>query len=184
MLSEWNHSFTLAQSMGWGLFLCSKPPTSGILVSPIKWRCLVRVLCPVRWQVTTLDCVLLKDRSLVFAGGLGHKISFWACLWVLIGSHHIATCWMSIQCFIFLLIFSGSPYFGTVLSLASLSASFFHHTPACPRTQNSPAVWRVEMSFNTFWHCCTNRDLVLAAWRAFRATWLSEQILTYFPRSP
>jgi hypothetical protein len=38
----------------------------------------------------------------------------------------------------------------------------------------------VEMSFNTFWHCCTTGDLVLATWRAFRAAWLSEIILTYF----
>jgi hypothetical protein len=36
----------------------------------------LRVLCPVRWQVTTLDCVLLKNRSLVFVVGLGPKISF------------------------------------------------------------------------------------------------------------
>ena len=35
------------------------------------------------------------------------------------------------------------------------------------------------MSFNACWHCRTNGD-VLAAWRAFRAAWLSEQILTYF----
>jgi hypothetical protein len=25
------------------------------------WRCLLRVLCPVRRPVTTLDCALLKD---------------------------------------------------------------------------------------------------------------------------
>ena len=29
------------------------------------------MLCPVRRPVTTLDCVLLKDRNLVFAVGLG-----------------------------------------------------------------------------------------------------------------
>jgi hypothetical protein len=33
-------------------------------ISLIRWRCLLRVLCPVRRSVTTLDCVLLKDRSL------------------------------------------------------------------------------------------------------------------------
>jgi hypothetical protein len=31
----------------------------GLLVSPIKWICLLRVLCPVRRPVITLDCVLL-----------------------------------------------------------------------------------------------------------------------------
>ena len=33
----------------------------GLLVSPIKWRCIHRVWCPVRRPITTLDCVLLKD---------------------------------------------------------------------------------------------------------------------------
>jgi hypothetical protein len=32
------------------------------LFSPIKWRCLLRALCPVSRPVTTLDCVLLKDK--------------------------------------------------------------------------------------------------------------------------
>jgi len=44
-----------------------------LLVSPIKWRCLLRVLCPARRPIMTLDCVLLKDKSLVFALGLGPK---------------------------------------------------------------------------------------------------------------
>ena len=47
----------------------------GLLVSPIKWRCLLRVLCPVRRPVLTLDCVLLKDKSLVFALRVGPKIN-------------------------------------------------------------------------------------------------------------
>jgi hypothetical protein len=42
-----------------------------------------------------------------------------------------------------------------------------------------PLLCQVEMSFSAFWHCHFSGD-VLAAWRAFRATWLSEQILTYF----
>ena len=46
-------------------------PCEGLLVSPIKWRCLLRVLCPVRRPITTLNCALLKDKSLVFAAGLG-----------------------------------------------------------------------------------------------------------------
>lgn len=29
------------------------------------------------------------------------------------------------------------------------------------------------------WHCCTKGDIVLTAWWAFRAAWLSEQILAY-----
>ena len=50
--------------------------------SPIGWRCLLRVLCPVRRPVTALDCVLLKDRSLALAPRQGHEISSLACLWV------------------------------------------------------------------------------------------------------
>jgi hypothetical protein len=55
----------------------------GLLVSPIKWRCLLRVLYPVRRQILTLDCVLLKDKSLVFALRVGSKINSRFCLWVL-----------------------------------------------------------------------------------------------------
>jgi hypothetical protein len=65
-----------------------------LLGSPIKWRCLLRVLRPVRGPVTTLDCVLLKNKSLVFAPGLG-------CLWVLPRPRHFAKWWLSIQRFIF-----------------------------------------------------------------------------------
>ena len=57
-------------------------PHKGILVSPIKWRCFLRVLCPVRRPITTLDCVLLKYKSLVFAPGLGPEIDSRPCLWV------------------------------------------------------------------------------------------------------
>ena len=150
-------------------------------VSPIKWWCILGVLCPVRRQVTTLYCVLLKDRSLVFAVGLGPKISFWACLWVMIRPHHITICWLSLQDFIFLLIFclgtpkagSGPTNFWTVPFLVSLLAVSFPCTPECPATQNSPAVWWVEVSFTAFWHSCSDGEVVLAAW-------LLEQILTYF----
>ena len=76
----------------------------GLLVSSIKWRCLRRVLCPVR-SVMTVDCVLLEDRSLVSAVGLGSKINSWACLLVLLRPCHLVKCWLSIQCFIFLLVF-------------------------------------------------------------------------------
>jgi hypothetical protein len=100
----------------WGE-VCSSAPNllhKGLLVSPIKWRCILRVLCPVRWQVTTLDCVLLKDSSVVFAVGLGPEISFQACLWVLIRPNHINICWFSLQNFICLLIFClGTPKAGS-----------------------------------------------------------------------
>ena len=174
----------------WGE-VCSSAPNllhKGLLFSPIKWWCILRVLCPIRRQVTTLDCVLLKDRSLVFAVGLGPKISFWACLWVLIRPHHLTICWLSLQDFIFLLLFgtrapkagSGPTNFWKVPFLDSFLAVSFPRTPECPATQNSPSLWWVEVSFTAFWHSCSNGEVVLATWWAYRAAWLLEQILTYF----
>jgi hypothetical protein len=55
---------------------------SGLSDSPLRWRCLLRVLCPVRRPVTPLYCVLLKDRNLPLAPRQDLKISSWACLWV------------------------------------------------------------------------------------------------------
>jgi len=51
---------------------------SGLSDSPIRWRCLLRVLCPVRRPVTALDCVLLKDRNLTLTPRQGPKINSWA----------------------------------------------------------------------------------------------------------
>jgi hypothetical protein len=44
----------------------------GVFISPIKWRCLLRVLCPVRRLVLTLEC----DISLVLAVRLGPENKF------------------------------------------------------------------------------------------------------------
>jgi len=55
---------------------------NGLSDSPIRWRCLFRVLCPVRRPVTTLDCVLLKDRNLALAHRQCPEINSQACLWV------------------------------------------------------------------------------------------------------
>ena len=58
---------------------------SGLSDSPRRWRCLLRVLCPVRRPVTPLDCLLLKDRNdrnLPLAPRQDLKISSRACLWV------------------------------------------------------------------------------------------------------
>jgi hypothetical protein len=37
---------------------------NGLSVSPIKYKCLLSVLCPVSRPVTALGCILLKDKSL------------------------------------------------------------------------------------------------------------------------
>jgi len=173
----------------WVKVLSSTPHLlhKGLLVSPIKWRCLLRVLCPVRRPIMTLDCILWKDKRLVSALRLGPKISSRACLWVLPRPCHLAQCWLSNQCLTFLLILSlattkdgwGPTNFWTEPSLVFLLAVSFPRTSACPGTQDSPTICWVETTFNAFWHC-NNGDVVLASWRAFWATWLSEQILTYF----
>jgi hypothetical protein len=158
----------------------------GLLLNPITYRCLLRVLHPVRRPVTTLDCVLLKESNQAFVAGLGPEINFRACLWVLQGPHHIAKCLLSIHCLILLLIFcletprdGSGPINWVEPPLASLSGISLLRTPACPGTQYSPTLCPMEISFNAFWHCHTNVDVVLAAWRAFRAAWLSWQILVY-----
>jgi len=51
-----------------------------LLLIPIMYRCLIRVLCPVRRPVMTLDCVLLKDNNWAFVARLGPEINFRACL--------------------------------------------------------------------------------------------------------
>jgi hypothetical protein len=52
---------------------------NGLSDSPIKWRCLLRVLCLVRRPVTTLDCILLMDKSLGLVPRQGPEINSWAC---------------------------------------------------------------------------------------------------------
>ena len=52
----------------------------GLSSSPSRWRCLLRVLCPVRRPITALDCVLLNDRSLALVPRVGPKINSLSCL--------------------------------------------------------------------------------------------------------
>ena len=70
---------------------------SGLSESPIRWRCLLRVLCPVRRPVTALDCVLLKDRNLALAPRRGPKINSRVCLWVSPRPRHHIQCWLTNQ---------------------------------------------------------------------------------------
>jgi len=78
---------------------------TGPLVSATKWRYLLRVLCPVRRPITTLDCFRLQDKNLVFVVRLGPTISFRACLCALQWPRHINKCWLSTRRFIFLFMF-------------------------------------------------------------------------------
>jgi hypothetical protein len=132
----------------------------GLLLSPIVYKCRLKVLCPVRRPMTTLDCVLFKDNNWALVVRSGPEINSRACLCVLQGTRHNTRCWFSIQHFIFLLIFyletpkkgSSPTSRWTELSLASLSAISFPHTLACPGTQYSPTVCRVvPLNINHFW---------------------------------
>ena len=62
----------------------------GLSLSPITCRCLLRVLCPVRWPITTLVCVLLKDSSRAPVARSGPEINSRACLCALQGPCHNA----------------------------------------------------------------------------------------------
>jgi len=77
----------------------------GLLLSPIIYRCLLKVLCPVSTPVTVLGCVLLKDNSRALVARSGPEINSLACLCVLQGPRYNARCRFSIHRFIFLLIF-------------------------------------------------------------------------------
>jgi hypothetical protein len=70
---------------------------NGLSDSPIRWRCLLRVLCPVRRPVTALDCVLLKDRNLTLSPSQGPEINSRVYLWVLPRPHHHIQCWLTNQ---------------------------------------------------------------------------------------
>jgi hypothetical protein len=46
----------------------------GLLLSPITYKCLLKVLCPVSRPITTLDCVLLKDNNRALVARSGPEI--------------------------------------------------------------------------------------------------------------
>ena len=81
-MSECSQSFTLTE-MWVDVSSCTPHLLhKGLLVSLIKWRFLI----------TTLDCVLLKDKSLLFALELGPEINSRACLWVLPRHGSVVNC--------------------------------------------------------------------------------------------
>jgi hypothetical protein len=67
----------------------------GLLLNFITCRRLLRVLCPARRPVTTLDCVHLKDSNRALVARPGPEINFRVCPWVLPGPRHFTKCWLS-----------------------------------------------------------------------------------------
>ena len=126
---------------------------SGRSDSPIRRRCLLRVLCPVRRPVTALCCVLLEDRNLPLAPRQGHETSSRACLWASPRLRHHTQCWLTNKRLILLRIPCpenpkagwGPTNFRAEPSLVSSSAISLPHIPACPGTQYSPTACRVEI---------------------------------------
>ena len=47
----------------------------GLLLSPVTYKCLLKMLCPVRRPITTLKCVLLKDNNQALVARLGPEIN-------------------------------------------------------------------------------------------------------------
>jgi len=131
---------------------------SGLSSSPSRWRCLLRVLCPVRKPVTTLDWVLLKDKNLALAPRQGPKISSRAWLCVSPRPRHRTQCWLINQRLILLRITCLEPPRDGAgprkprieTPLASSSAISLPRPPACPGTQYSLTACQVEISFNAF----------------------------------
>ena len=70
---------------------------NGLSYNPIRWRCFLRGLCPIRRPVTALDYVLLKDRNLALAPRRGPGINSWARLWVSPRPRHHIQCWLTNQ---------------------------------------------------------------------------------------
>ena len=176
-MSDGSQNFTFTKNVGQGFILCSTPPTQWT-DSPIRWRCHLRVLCPVRRPVRAVDCILLKDRNLALASRQGPEINSQVCLWVLPRPRHHTQCWLTNKRLILLVIScletskagSGPTNFTVEPSLVSLSVISFPCTPACSGTQYSPTTCSVEISFSAFWHCWVNGDVVLMALRTFQAT--------------
>ena len=118
----------------------------GLSLSPIMWRCLLKVLCPVSRPVTTLDCVLLKDSSLVLAAVRGPRYQLSSLS--LIASYSLPHYQMLfVQPALNFLPYTLPRHSqGRLWShkmvirtpLASSSAISFPHIPVCPGTQKSP----------------------------------------------
>jgi hypothetical protein len=103
-----------------------------LLLSPIIYKCILKVLCPVSRPITILERVLLNYNNRALVARFGPEINYWACLCVLQGPRPNTRCCFSIQLFIILLIFcletpkkgSGPTNRWTELPLASLLGNF------------------------------------------------------------
>jgi hypothetical protein len=103
-VSVCRQGFTLTQDISWGLLLCSAFPTQRTVAQSHNVKVSSEVLCPVRRPISTLDCVLLKESSLVLAAIRRPQINPRACLWVPVRSCHSVMCCLSNRHSIFFFI--------------------------------------------------------------------------------
>ena len=93
-VSEWGQNLALTQNVGLGFPLTQHLLHNGLSSSPSRWRCLLRVLWPLRRPVTALDWVLLKVRNLALVPRPCPEINSLACLWMSPRPRHAAHCWL------------------------------------------------------------------------------------------
>jgi len=72
-------------------FYCCLPflQQMGLFLNPIIYKCLLKVLCPVRRLITTLDSVPLKDSNRALVARSGPEINLRGCACVLQEPRHI-----------------------------------------------------------------------------------------------
>jgi hypothetical protein len=146
-MSKCRQSLTLTQN-GLSFLLGSALPTQGTVCQPhYVVMCSQRVMSVTR-SVATLDCVLLKNSSTIFAAVRGPEINSRACLWVLGRPCHSATCWLASHHWVFFIFSLETPRGGsgptnwwTETSLASSSSISFPRVPECSGTQTRPTEW-------------------------------------------
>ena len=87
-ISEWGQGLTLTHNVDWVFLPHTTFLQEGHLLSPIIYRCLLKVLCPMSRPITTLNCVLLKYNNWAPLARLGPKINSRA--WLLPLSVYVA----------------------------------------------------------------------------------------------
>jgi hypothetical protein len=76
----WSQALTRTQNVDWGSVFSITFLQVGLLLSPIIYKCLLKVLCPLSRPITTLDCVLLKDNNRALLARSGPQINSRACV--------------------------------------------------------------------------------------------------------
>jgi hypothetical protein len=156
---------------------------TGLQLSPIKCKCLFKVLCPVRKPVTILHCVLLKDRNLVLRVGLGPKIIFRTCLSAgkIPPHYHMLVIYPAFYLFPYILFrnLQGRLWFNKVVNgfvsckLVCNFISSYSKVSRYPKQPHRMLGWNVFQCLSALlyqWGCCFN------GLTGLKAAWLSEQI--------